>query len=585
MLVPILLASALPALPQHPPVRPTETVDIAGGSGYGQLAVASSGEFSGVMWLSDHNSGGRYGVYVSPAGGRGVGFGAPVRVDADPNDAVASLREDSLQASGDGVYALWIDHRDQDPGAYGTETDLWLARSHDAGASWMPEQRLEKGVPQGVGYALDFAFAVDGKRTAAAADDTLHLAVIAGDPGAQTQGMSYLRSTDGGATWSTPLTLAASATQELRMSVNGPHVHLAWMEWRGLVPEIFYQRSDDGGASWLPQAMAMTPNSNLVMTGALALDSDGPLAALAWTERVSSHSYAPALYARISHDGGRRWGPPSRVGNYPLGSVVVRDPDLHVQRDTVALAWADNRAQPGVDYLQTFVAATRDHGATWFESALSAGEGRAPRFARGGRDAGHVVIAYTTDQIQGEAECATSRDRGLHWSAGFPVSSRPDRVLECRVAWNDRYDNAVVAWLGSNSIQRIRSFAGGFRPQRVSVHGWPQPGGIIWFEIDGFPARDEGAEIGVLVSGAEGAWRPPGGRDTGLSYDSVLSASLGMIPGALSGAVQHGGVGQTSAMTVPLTMPTGKSLFFTAFAFRQPNRVGAVTDVVSTVLN
>ncbi len=581
----LLLALVLLPAQQAPPVRSTETVDISGGSAYGQLSVAAGGDFSGVMWLHDHLNIGRYGVYVSPAGGRGTGYGTPVRIDADPTDSTASLYEDSLQVAGEGVYGVWVDRRDQDPGAFGTESELYFARSTDAGATWQPEQRLEKGIPAGVGYALELRFAAEDRRTPAAGDDQLHLAVLVGDPAASVQSLSYLRSRDGGATWLPPRTITPNTVHEMQMAVDGPHVHLGWMEWRGIVPEVFYQRSDDGGATWLPQPLALTPGSTLVMSGALALAADGPVVAVSWTERTNS-SYAPAIHARISRDGGRRWGPPSLVGNYPLGSAFVRDPDLSVRRGTVALAWADNRAMIGHDSFQTFVAATRDHGATWFESAVSAGEGRAPQFAGGGRGEGHLVLAYTTDLVQGEVECATSRDDGLHWSTGFPVSSRPDRVLLGRVAWNDRYDNAVVAWLGSNSIQRIRSYASGFRPQHVTADGWFAPGGMAWFEVAGFPVADEGSLFGVLVSGGEGDWRfNSKARDTGLLWDGVLAASLGMIPGQLSGTIQPGGIGQTSVMTIPAGMPSGKTLSFAAFGLRLPSSEAAWTDVQSLTLN
>jgi hypothetical protein len=580
VLIPILTALALAAPAQDPPVRENENVDLTGGSAYGQLSVASAGGFSGVMWLSGHLNGGRSGVWVSPAGGRGVGFGAPVRLDADPNDEAAQLRPDSLRAAGDGAYAVWIDSRHQ-TSQYGLESELYFAASHDAGASWSAEQRLEKGIPFGTGLVTDFRFAVDGRGTPSAADDLLHLAVVASEPAASVSGVWYLRSADGGATWSTPRAIRPDWVQDLRLAVDGRHLHLAWYEWHGTLPEVHYLRSDDAGATWNP-SVSLTPGSTTVLNNGLALDADGPTVAVAWSER-SSLGYAPLLHATVSTDGGRHWGLPRQVGNYPAG-VSVRDPDLVVRHDTVALAWADNRAMPGNDFFQAFVAATRDAGHTWFESQLSSGEGRTPRFAAAGRRAGHVVVAYTTDLVQGEVECATSRDRGLHWTTGFPVSNRPDRVLEARVAWNDRYDNAVVAWLGSNAIQRIRSFAGGFRPQWVEAQGHLVPGGHAWFEVGGFPARDEGMSFGVLVSGAAGAWAPLGGRDTGLSHDAILDAALTRIPGELSGTVQPGGVGQTPLLTIPPTMASGRTLHYAAFAFGPHGRAGSLTDVRTLTL-
>ena len=583
-----ILTLALCLLPaqQAPPVRPTETVDISGGSGYGQLAVASGGEYSGVMWLSDHLNAGRFGVYVSPAGGRGVGFGSPVRIDADPNDAQAQLRPDSLQVAGRGIYALWIDLRDQNPGSSGIESDLWFASSHDAGASWRPERWLDKGHPAGFGQVAEFRFAADDHGSADPGDDLLAIALVAIHPSGQGSAVRFLRSNDGGTSWSAPLDLSARGGPDLRMSLDGPHVHLAWSEWRGNSPEVFYQRSDDGGRHWLPQPLGLTPGQTDVIPGALALDGSGPTVAVAWTQRAGG-GFAPALTARLSGDGGRHFGPPSVIGNYPLGSASVRDPDLIVHRGTVVATWADNRASTGRDNYQAFVAATRDLGHTWFETLIStAGEGRAPRFADAGPDAGHLVLAYTTDQVQGQVECATSRDGGLHWTPGFQVSGRPDLVLESRVAWNERYDNAVVAWLGINSIQRIHSYAGGFRPQCVRSGGFFYPGGIAWFEVEGFPVADEGALFGVLVSGGEGDWRYNSkARDTGLMGDGVLAASLGMIPGQLSGTIRPGGIGQTAAMTIPASMPSGKTLYYAAMALRLPSASAAMTDVGSLTLN
>lgn len=123
--------------------------------------------------------------------------------------------------------------------------------------------------------AADPDVAIDGS-------GNLHV-VWQATPGGGAADVRYVRSTDGGATWTaTPLDLSASsnACTRPRIAARGTRVLVVWAEANASsgVGEVGHAYSTDGGATWSSPAVLATTNvSAPAVTPAAALDSNGDL--------------------------------------------------------------------------------------------------------------------------------------------------------------------------------------------------------------------------------------------------------------------------------------------------------------------
>jgi hypothetical protein len=108
-------------------------------------------------------------------------------------------------------------------------------------------------------------------------------------------------------------------------------VHIAW--WTGLRGEagVWYARSDDDGASWQAQPIAIGEQSTPAHVQ-LALGTDGAVL-VAWDDGLEAR---PTVTLRASRDGGR-----SFLSAHVLSdpSVAATFPVLGIAGDSVVVAW------------------------------------------------------------------------------------------------------------------------------------------------------------------------------------------------------------------------------------------------------
>ena len=151
-----------------------------------------------------------------------------------------------------------------------------------------------------------------GPRVAVAGDRLIVTAISheAGDLVAWT-------SADGGATWAAPATVNTapkSAREGLHaLAASGPRVAVAWLDLRGAGTELWAALSDDGGATWQPDArLYQSPDGRICQccAPALAFGPRGELAAL-WRNSLGG---ARDLYTALSRDGGRTFAPAVKLG-------------------------------------------------------------------------------------------------------------------------------------------------------------------------------------------------------------------------------------------------------------------------------
>lgn len=179
------------------------------------------------------------------------------------------------------------------------------------------------------------------------------------------------RSTDERDTWSEPVPIAtvnsAVASQPgTALAPDGRTIYVVWPKYVDDVSrssfELIYTKSTDGGLSWSePVTAGETVQSPLpdLAGGAVSVANDGTVAVLFYDQRNDPPDDAPQitdLWIRLSNDGGRNWAedhiagpfdrataPDGNIGNYqglaPTGDglaatfVLARPPAIHGDTD------------------------------------------------------------------------------------------------------------------------------------------------------------------------------------------------------------------------------------------------------------
>ena len=148
-------------------------------------------------------------------------------------------------------------------------------------------------------------------------------------------------SADGGATWAAPVTVntAPKAAREglHALAASGPRVAVVWLDLRGSGTELWAALSEDGGATWQPDARVyQSPDGSICQCCApsLAFGPHGELAAM-WRNALGG---ARDLYTALSRDGGHTFAPAAKLGTgtWKLNACPMDGGGLAFLRDATA---------------------------------------------------------------------------------------------------------------------------------------------------------------------------------------------------------------------------------------------------------
>ena len=147
----------------------------------------------------------------------------------------------------------------------------------------------------------------------------------------------YKHSTDGGSNWSadTRLTNTSANSNNPSVAIAGSVVHVIWEDSPEVQPEIYYQRSTDGGTTWETETR-LTNDQNVSEYPSLAVS--GSVLHTVWSDRSSSSS--SEVYYNRSIDGGVNWESNVRLTDAPGLSDF---PKIAISGSVVHTIWRDNR--------------------------------------------------------------------------------------------------------------------------------------------------------------------------------------------------------------------------------------------------
>ncbi len=276
--------------------------------------------------------------------------------------------------------AVAIDPRDSRNVIAAYQTDGNVAYSRDGGLSWHTVAAIPHDHKT---IAGDVSLAFDGRGDAV-------LCYIAFDRlgtdeywahGGSSNGIFTVRSTDGGARWSSPETVVAKARANTGVFEDKPYVvgdgwssrrnsfYIGWTDFHLGFSRMLFARSTDGGRTWsTPMAMSSMRGSPRDDNGADegfdgAVGRDGTLYAV-WQD--GTH-----VLLSISRDGGRSFEAPRVVQTVPsmffgLEGYYGRGgngfPQIVIERSgRMYVSWADYRNGE----VDVFVCYSFDRGLTW----------------------------------------------------------------------------------------------------------------------------------------------------------------------------------------------------------------------------
>jgi BNR repeat-like domain len=284
----------------------------------------------------------------------------------------------------------------------------------------------------------------------------LHLVWVNFSPG--NAELYYKKSTNGGTTWSASQRLtwnSGDSTKPVLAVDPSGNPHVVWQDLTPGIPEIYYTRSTDGGTTWSAN-QRLTWNSGYSNVPSIAVDSSG-------NPHVVWHDNTPGnyeIYYRKSQDGGATWLAAQRL-SWTTGNSYT--PDLAADSSgKLHLVWGD--WTPG--RMELYYKKSTNGGATWStvkRLTWNPGDSSYPKIALGSAGLVHLVW---TDETPGNSETyyKKSTDGGATWSTGKRLTwNAGDTSNLALVA--DPSKNPHVIWIdttpGNREVYYKKSTDGG----------------------------------------------------------------------------------------------------------------------------
>jgi hypothetical protein len=246
--------------------------------------------------------------------------------------------------------------------------------------------------------------------------DTVYLLTAAGDMGAVSQPLDFRKSTNNGASWSSPIRITQPGQEIRRANIIavGQTVHVfggqSGPNQNDYGTGVFYFRSTNGGVNWDPGIKLFDQAD-----ASARMAVNGTIVHICFGAKVFTNSYGGRSTYMRSTDNGATWGPPIFIGeNSPESDVQARQ-QIAAADGRVIAVWQRERPSLGGALPTARLGYNRsiDSGSTWLGLQLLPGD---------------QILATDTNVIRDHHQIWMSPRGGLHiaWAHGPPgVSSTP----------------------------------------------------------------------------------------------------------------------------------------------------------------
>ena len=279
-----------------------------------------------------------------------------------------------------------------------TGGNLVYRNSQDNGATWSSPSIV---APASVNYPMQYGGLYS-------IGDTVYLLTAAGDMGALSQPLDFRKSTNNGATWTSPIRITQPG-QEIRRAIiiasgNTVHVFGGQSDANGYGTGVFYFRSTNGGANWDP-GMKLYDQADASARMAV----DGTNVHIAFGAKVTTNSFGGRTTYMRSTNNGTTWGPPIFIGENSSESDVQARQQIAAADGRVFSMWQRERPSTGgaLPTLRLGYNRSIDSGSTWLGLQLLPGD---------------QILSTDTNVIRDHHQIWMSGGGSLHivWAHGPP---------------------------------------------------------------------------------------------------------------------------------------------------------------------
>ena len=233
----------------------------------------------------------------------------------------------------------------------------------------------------------------------------------------------FNRSRDRGATWrKSPLRLdtgdvpGAHGSWDPKMCRSGNHIYVVWSDERNGMADIYFNRSTDGGDTWMPLPVRLDTGTAPGYAGSWVPEicCDGLRVYVVWIDEREGWNHT---YFNRSLDGGETWLAADRqldTADPTKGAVL---PQIACSGDNVYVTWMDDRI---IETNAVYFKYSHDAGAAWqaTEVRLDNDESASlfPQIACSGN---YVYVAWISLDLMNFYDSGVSinrsADRGVSW--------------------------------------------------------------------------------------------------------------------------------------------------------------------------
>lgn len=540
----VLVVAATVPTQRVPDVR--LNTNSAGTSNSEGPQIASVGSMVFAAWQDDRS--GNWDVYFTRSIDGGMSWQAPdVRLDTDASGTAQSLAP-QMVTSGKSVFVTWHDDRNGN-------SDLYFNRSLDGGATWLPaDVRLDT---DGAGSAASINPQI------AVSDSSIF--VVWHDYRNGSLDIYFNRSLDDGTTWlPSDVRLdtdppGSANSSEAQIASAGSSVYVTWEDDRNGSTDIYLNRSLDDGATWL--SSDLRPNTDppgAATSSQPQISVFGTSVHVVWSDARNGNS---DIYFNTSQNAGASWLLSDvRLNTDPAGSAQSREPVMALSGSSLYVTWQDSRS--GVDGI--YFNRSSDGGQSWLASDRRLDTGLGGSFRPALAVSSPTIFVSWTNTRNGNQDVYINRslDDGTTW---LPAETRLDTDLPgahassrqqigvsgsiVNVAWQDgrngKNDIYVNVPFGFHAYGPNLTGSGGAAPVLAGM-GRPTIGDAISMEV----TNGLGGAPGAFLLGTQKTFAPVMGG-------TLLVVPIVHAPVTLSGTSGSPGSGTGS---LPLSIPNSPAL-------------------------